>query len=216
MDEAGRQEPIKGLTVIEIIGRDVLTWRLVQDARPSHVAVVDSPQMQGLHLADEVGEITDYTCDTAHHTPRTVVSFEARSPTYSMIYWRPGYITEHDGRLHFEDAWHAVERRVFLWAFPPHTVFEHLEPPALHSTLGAWGGQPLAAVLATRITAAAIYRHDRATPPLRPIPPPTLAALLARLPTSPGLPHLLATVRAQCAAHDLLRGSRLLAHLLAS
>src|SRR4051794_10813379 len=83
---------VKGISLIEIVGRDTLAWRLVHDARPTHVCVIDSPLVPELYVVDETGVIREMEAQQSRQ--RTVISFETRSPFYSMIYWRPEFVHE--------------------------------------------------------------------------------------------------------------------------
>jgi hypothetical protein len=213
--DTGSPSPVKGLSLVEIVGRDVLSWRLVTDPRPNHVCVVDSPRVTGLCIVDETGEIT--AIQTAQNTWRTVYSFETQSALYSMIYWRRGYVAEKDGHYTLRDAWQAVEPRVFLFAFPPQTALERLHPPPLQASLSAWEGLLFATALGTQITAEAIYQIDpdrAAHQAVRPTAPPLLTTLAGLLPPTPGLPILINRVRTLCKARDTLGGSRLIRHIL--
>ncbi len=206
---------IKGLSLVEIVGRDVLSWRLVTDPRPNHVCVVDSAHVGGLCIADEGGEIT--AIQTAQNAWRTVYSFETQSALYSMLYWRRDYVAEQDGRYNLHDSWQAVEPRVFLFAFPPNTVLEALQPPPLQSSLNAWEGMLFASAMGTQITAEATYRIDPARAAhqsARTAPPPSLTTMLGLLPTTPGQVTLLNRVRTLCKTRNMLEGSRLIRHLM--
>lgn len=206
---------VKGFSLIEIVGRDVLTWRLVNDPRPNHVCVVDSPRVAGLCLVDETGEIT--AVQTVQNTWRTVYSFETQSALYSMIYWRRGFVDEQDGHYTLHDTWQAVEPRVFLFAFPPQTALEALQPPPLQSSLSAWEGMLFATALGTQITAEATYQIDPARAArqrVRAVAPPPLRTLAGLLPAAPGLSAMLNRVRTLCKARDLLGPSRLIRHIL--
>jgi hypothetical protein len=213
--EPGAPTSVKGLSLVEIVGRDVLSWRLVTDPRPSHVAVVDSPRVAGLCIVDEAAEIT--AIQTAQNTWRTVYSFETQSALYSMIYWRRGYVEEQAGHYTLRDSWQAVEPRVFLFAFPPYTVLEALRPPPLQTSLTAWEGLLFASALGTEITTEATYQMDpdrSARQAVRAGAPPSLPTLVGLLPPTPGLPTLINRVRSLCKARDLLAGSRLIRHIL--
>jgi hypothetical protein len=213
--DSGAPATVKGLSLVEIVGQDVLSWRLVTDPRPNHVCVVDSPQVAGLCIVDETGEIT--AIQTAQSARRTVYSFETQSSLYSMIYWRRGYVEEKEGHYTLRDTWQAVEPRVFLFAFPPDTVLESLSPPPLQASLSAWERLLFATALGTQITAEATYQVDpqrAALQTVRAVAPPPLTTLAGLLPAAPGLPVLLNRVRTLCKARDTLGGSRLLRHIL--
>ncbi len=206
---------IKGFSLVEIVGRDVLSWRLVTDPRPNHVCVVDSTRVAGLCITDEGGEIT--AVQTAQNAWRTVYSFETQSPLYSMLYWRRGYVGEKDGHYTLRDSWQAVEPRVFLFAFPPDTVLERLQPPPLQTSLSTWEGMLYASVLGTQITAEAIYQIDPARAArqvVRQAAPPPLSTMTGLLPATPGQTTLLNRVRTLCKARNILEGSRLIRHLI--
>jgi hypothetical protein len=214
------QEPyetssIKGFTLVEIAGRDLLTWRLVHDARPGHVCVIDSANISPVSLVDEAGPIP--AAEIQQNQWRTVISFEAHSALYSMIYWRYGFVEEAAGRYHLVDNWHAVEPRVFLWAFPPGIVVDQLQPPALQAALSAWGERIYTTALATRITADVTFHlagPGEVPTPARAATPPNLKTLTALMPPTPGLPLILERVRAHCAATGLLRASRVIVQLM--
>jgi hypothetical protein len=213
--EAGAPTSVKGLSLVEIVGRDVLSWRLVTDPRPNHVCVVDSPRVTGLCLVDETGEIT--AIQTAQNAWRTVYSFETQSALYSMLYWRRGYVDTQAGRFTLRDSWQAVEPRVFLFAFPPDTVLETLRPAPLQASLSAWEGMLFASALGTQITAEATYQIDPARHALQAVraaAPPPLGTLVGLLPPSPGVAALINRVRTLCKTGDLLGGSRLIRHIL--
>jgi hypothetical protein len=213
--DRGAPAQVKGLSLVEIVGRDVLSWRLITDPRPSHVAVVDSPRVTGLCIVDEAAEIT--AVQTAQNTWRTVYSFETQSALYSMIYWRRGYVEEKEGHYTLRDSWQAVEPRVFLFAFPPHTVLTALRPPPLQAGLSAWEGLVFASALGTEITAEATYRIDpalAARQAVRAAALPSLTTLVGLLPPTPGLPTLINRVRTLCKARDILAGSRLIRQIL--
>jgi hypothetical protein len=213
--EPNETAQVKGFSLVEIVGRDLLTWRLVHDARPNHVCVIDSAQISDVCLVDEAGMVT--TVETQQNQWRTVISFETHSSLYSMIYWRYGFVREEQGQFALTDAWHAVEPRVFLWAFPPQIVLDDLQPPALRAALSAWEDRLIAVAVGLRLTAEA--RFHRATPTETPTTaratvPPNLKTLTALMPATPSFPRLLDQVRARCVAGNLLRDSRLIKHLM--
>jgi hypothetical protein len=215
VQESFDSSPVKGFSLMEIVGRDLLTWRLVHDARPSHVCVIDSAHISPICLVDEAGPIPE--TEVQQNPRRTVISFEAHSALYSMIYWRYGFVDEAAGGYHLVDNWHAVEPRVFLWAFPPGIVLDDLQPPALQAALGAWEGRLYTTAVATRINADATFHPagpGEAPTPARATAPPNLKALTALMPVTPGLPLVLERVRAHCTASGLLRASRVIALLL--
>ena len=197
------------------MGRDLLTWRLVHDARPSHVCVIDSANISPVCLVDEAGPIPG--TEVQQNARRTVISFEAHSALYSMIYWRYGVVDEAAGRYHLVDNWHAVEPRVFLWAFPPGIVLDDLQPPALQAALGAWEGRLYTTAQATRIAADATFHPagpGEAATPARATAPPNLKPLTDLMPPTPGLPLVLERVRAQCTATGILRAGQVIRQLM--
>jgi hypothetical protein len=206
---------VKGFSLVEIVGRDLLTWRLVHDARPSHVCVIDSAHISEICLVDEAGPIL--AVETRQNQWRTVTSFEAHSPVYTMIYWRYGFVEEDAGQCHLTDKWHAVEPRVFLWAFPPGIVLDDLQPPALRAALSTWEDRLIATAVGVRLTAEARY-HTPApgeTPTMgRATAPPNIKTLTALMPPTPALARVLEQTRLRCATSDLLRNSHLIKHLV--
>ena len=215
MQESFDSNAVKGFSLMEIVGRDLLTWRLVHDARPSHVCVIDSAHISPICLVDEAGAIPE--TEVQQNQWRTVISFGAHSALYSMIYWRYGFVDEAAGRYHFADNWHAVEPRVFLWAFPPGIVLDDLQPPALQAALGAWEGRLYTTALATRISAEATFhpaRPGEIPTPARPTAPPNLKTLTALMPITPGLPLVLKRAHAHCTTTGLLRASQVIAQLM--
>jgi hypothetical protein len=213
--EPSARNPVKGFTLVEIVGRDVLSWRLVHDARPTQVCVIDSADVDGLCLVDEGGAIG--VVERQQSAWRTVVSFETRSELYSMIYWRRGFVAEQEDRYHLRDEWQAVQPRVFLFAFPPGAALEWMEPPALRTSLGLWEGRPLATAIATRITAEATYHLapvGSTTRPERATVPPTLSTLKTLLPPTAGFHALVAHIQLLCRSPEILSASQVLKHVL--
>lgn len=178
---------LTGAILVEIVGYDVVTWRLNAVERQTIVLGIDTPHLAGVVVADSLGLVPGVSVvPTAHSTS---VQFTKRSPSVSVLHRRSGFVNATPTGFRYLDSWRFDYQRFMTVLFPQWTAFTALTPPNLTAALDQWQDRPLFQALTHGLMVEATYQCDAE------------AFALARLPF--GLPPDLATVVAQLPAPDL-------------
>ena len=88
---------LTGVVLTEIVGRDVVSWRVTPDAFHELTYSVDTADVPGVVVLDGQGRIEDAL--VIHYAPanKTIVQFKTRSDFYALLYRRNNFIEESDG-----------------------------------------------------------------------------------------------------------------------
>jgi len=166
---------LTGVVLTEIVGRDVISWRVTPDAFHELTYSVDTAEVPGVVVLDGQGRIAD--AQVIHYAPanKTIVQFKTRSDFYALLYRRNNFIEERDGLYTYDDSWRYQGQRFHNWFFPPQARFDFLTPGSLSDHQGWRQGQMLISHVTPGLTIQARYRLDGASPP----PPPDSAFDLA-------------------------------------
>ncbi|MDQ2808732.1 MAG: hypothetical protein M3Z04_17765 [Chloroflexota bacterium] len=174
---------LTGAILVEIIGCDVVTWRLNAVERQTIVLGIDTPNLAGVIVADSLGLVPGVSVvPTAHSTS---VQFTKRSPSVSVLHRRTDFVNATPTGFRYLDSWRFDYQRFMAVLFPQHTVFTTLTPPTLTAALDQWQERPVFQTLTHGLMVEAIYRCDPAAFVLAHLPfgvPPDLATVTAQLP----------------------------------
>ena len=168
-----------GIVLIEVVGRDVVTWRVTNDPVQLMTRAVDSADVPMVAALDNVGRIHDI--QRVANGPRTLIQFRKSSPFYVMLYRRRNFLDWHNEYYTYRDSWRFDGERLFQWFLPAHSRFSTLDPSTLHATLGALDGHPSMGLRTGGLATHMVYQHDETGPALPPARPFNLAVLIARL-----------------------------------
>ena len=208
---------LTGVVLTEIVGRDVISWRVTPDAFHELTYSVDTADVPTVVVLDGEGRIAD--AQVIHYAPanKTIVQFKTRSDCYALLYRRNNFIQEQDGAYLYEDSWRYQGQRFHNWFFPPQARLDSLTPGSLSDHQGWRHGQTMISHVTPGLTIQARYRLDStgsAPPP--PDSPFDFAAMLRQsAPPDGGEPEALCRMTATAPEFDgLLAGSIVLRALL--
>ena len=110
---------LTGVVLTEIVGRDVVSWRVTPDAFHELTYSVDTADVPGVVVLDGQGRIEDAL--VIHYAPanKTIVQFKTRSDFYALLYRRNNFIEESDGVYTYNNSWRYQGHRFHNWFFPP-------------------------------------------------------------------------------------------------
>jgi hypothetical protein len=206
---------LTGVVLTEIVGRDVISWRVTPDTFHELTYSVDTADVPAVVILDGEGRIGD--AQVIHYAPanKTIVQFKTRSDCYALLYRRNNFIREEDGAYVYEDTWRYQGQRFHNWFFPPQARFDSLAPVALDPYRGWRYGQMMISRLTPGLTIQARYRLDDTAPP-PPDSPFDFAAMLRQIAPPDGVePEALCRMTATAPEFDgLLAGSIVLRALL--
>jgi hypothetical protein len=171
---------LTGAVLVEIVGRDVIAWRMLNDER-HYLYSIDTTAVTGLVMADAAGPLEPRVVQAEG---RTIVEFKKRSSFYMMLYRRNDQIESGDADDLYFDNWRFDSRRLHAWLFPQHAVVDLLEPPELHRHVGRWQDRPLVRLLTPSLLIEARYHIDAngfAAAGLPAAEPPRLQEIATRL-----------------------------------
>ena len=173
---------LTGAILVEIVGRDVVTWRLNYVERHTIVVGIDTPTLAGVVVADSLGLVPGFSVvPTAHSTS---VQFTKRSLPVSVLHRRTDFVTVTPTGYRYLDSWRFDYQRFMSVLFPQHTAFTTLTPPHLTMALDQWQERPVCQMLTHGLMVEAFYRCDAAAFALAHLPfgvPPDLAMVAAQL-----------------------------------
>jgi hypothetical protein len=172
---------LTGVVLTEIVGRDVISWRVTPDAFHELSYSVDTADVPAVVILDGEGRIGD--AQVIHYAPanKTIVQFKTRSDCYALLYRRNNFIREEDGAYVYEDTWRYQGQRFHNWFFPPQARFDSLTPVALDPYRGWRYGQMMISRLTPGLTIQARYRLDDAAPAAPPDSAFDLAPMLRQI-----------------------------------
>jgi hypothetical protein len=161
---------LTGVVLTEIVGRDVISWRVTPDTFHELTYSVDTADVSGVVVLDGQGCIED--TQVIHYVPsnKTIVHFKTRSDYYALLYRRNNFVEESGGVYTYNDTWRYQGHRFHNWFFPPTARLDSLTPAALHALQGWREGQPVVSHLTPGLTIEVRYRLDGA-----PADPPPVA-----------------------------------------
>jgi hypothetical protein len=209
---------LTGVVLTEIVGRDVISWRVTPDSFHELTYSVDTADVPGVVVIDAEGRIKNALVIRYAPANKTIVQFKTRSECYALLYRRNNVVEERDGTYYYNDSWRYQGQRFQNWFFPPQAQFTSLTPPALEQQRGWWRGQILISHVTPGISIQARYRLD--APAVAPPPADREFdfAEMLRLLTPPDGAEAEALRQATAAAPEfetLLAGSTALRALLA-
>ncbi len=192
---------LTGVVLTEIVGRDVISWRVTPDAFHELTYSIDTADVPGVVVIDGRGRIEDALVIRYAPANKTIVQFKTRTDFYALLYRRNNFVEENTGDYVYDDSWRYQGQRFQNWFFPQGTQFDLLIPAALEQQCGWWQGQVMISQVSPGLTIQAKYRLDgaNAAPPppdtpfdfvhvLRQLAPPdgdeaaTLLRMTARVP----------------------------------
>jgi hypothetical protein len=207
---------LTGVVLTEIVGRDVISWRVTPDTFHELTYSVDTADVPAVVIFDGEGRIAD--AQVIHYAPanKTIVQFKTRSDCYALLYRRNNFIREEDGAYVYEDTWRYQGHRFHNWFFPPQARLDSLTPAALDPYRGWRYGQMMISHVTPGLTIQARYRLDDAAPAALPDSAFDLAYMLRQIAPPDGAAT--ETLRRMTAAapefEQLLAGSTALRTLL--
>lgn len=162
---------LTGVVLTEIVGHDVISWRVTPDAFHELTYSVDTADVPGVVVLDGQGRISDALVIRYAPANKTIVQFKTRSDFYALLYRRNSIVAERDGEYIYSDSWRYQGQRFHNWFFPPQAQLTDLTPAALAQYQGTWHGQLMVSHVTPGLTIRAHYRLDGGTtPPLTEIP----------------------------------------------
>ena len=172
-----------GAILVEIVGRDVVTWQLRYDERHTIVLGIDTPAVAGLVVADSLGLVAKINIAPSAHS--TGVEFQTRSLPFSVLHRRTGFVDATATDYHYLDNWRFDYQRFMTVLFPQYTAFTTLTPPNLTAALDQWQERPVFQTLTHGLMVEARYCCDPVAFALAHLPfgvPPNLATVASQLP----------------------------------
>ena len=151
---------LTGVVLTEIVGRDVISWRVTPDTFHELTYSVDTAEVPGVVVLDGHGRIAD--AQVIHHVPtnKTIIQFKTRSDCYALLYRRNNFVKETGGVYTYNDSWRYQGQRFHNWFFPPQARIDSLTPTTLHAHQGRRQGQLLVSHLTPGLTIEVRYRLD--------------------------------------------------------
>ncbi len=208
---------LTGVVLTEIVGRDVISWRVTPDAFHELTYSIDTADVPGVVVIDGRGRIEDALVIRYAPANKTIVQFKTRTDFYALLYRRNNFVEETDGEYIYDDSWRYQGQRFHNWFFPRSTQFDLLIPATLEHQCGGWQGQVTISQVTPGITIQARYRLDGAgaTPPPVDTPFDFAHALQQLAPPDGGEAAALVRMTVQVPEFDtLLAGSTALRALL--
>lgn len=151
---------LTGVVLTEIVGRDVISWRVTPDAFHELTYSVDTADVPGVVVLDGQGRIADALVIRYAPANKTIVQFKTRSDFYALLYRRNNVVEDRNGEYIYNDSWRYQGHRFHNWFFPPQAQLTSLTPPVLDNYRGEWRGQLMVSHVTQGLTIRAHYRLD--------------------------------------------------------